>query len=84
MNIHPLFVHFPIGILVLYTAFEFARLKFITKQQFYIPLKSILAILGTAAALGLVAITITGGLGASIVYGPDVDPVVHFIYSLFF
>lgn len=32
----------------------------------------------------LVAITITGGLGASIVYGPDIDPVVSFIYHLFY
>lgn len=36
------------------------------------------------AIVGLVTITITGGLGASIVYGADVDPFVHFIYSLFF
>lgn len=34
------------------------------------------------AMLGLVLITITGGLGASIVYGPDIDPIVKFIYSL--
>ena len=34
------------------------------------------------ALLGIVAITVTGGLGASIAYSPDVDPVVHFIYNL--
>jgi len=34
------------------------------------------------AALGLVSITITGALGASIVYGPQVDPFVTFIYNL--
>ena len=33
--------------------------------------------------LGLVAITVTGALGASIVYGPNLDPAVHFIYNLF-
>jgi len=36
------------------------------------------------ALLGLVLIIITGGLGAAIVYGPNVDPFVNFIYSIFF
>lgn len=36
------------------------------------------------ACAGLGAITITGGLGAAIVYGPDADPLVAIIYSLFF
>jgi uncharacterized membrane protein len=34
------------------------------------------------ALIGLAAITITGALGGAIVYGPDVDPTVKFIYSL--
>jgi hypothetical protein len=34
------------------------------------------------ALAGLAAITITGALGGAIVYGPDVDPAVKFIYSL--
>lgn len=166
MNIHPLFVHFPIGILVLYTAFEILRFKILTRQAYYFPLKAILVIAGTLTGLltlstgemaehivlatepgkkdliemhamfggatitlyaiiagyylaiwlkqagyfmglvnkplvlklvkiisplviplsvvGLVTITITGGLGASIVYGPEVDPFVTFIYHLFF
>ncbi len=33
---------------------------------------------------GLAAVTITGALGASMVYGPDIDPFVKFIYGLFF
>ena len=36
------------------------------------------------AIIGLVAVTIAGSLGGSIVYGPDVDPVVSFIYHLLF
>jgi len=33
---------------------------------------------------GLIMVTITGALGGAIVYGPDIDPAVRFIYSLFF
>jgi len=165
MNIHPLLVHFPIGILVLYTAFEILRFSFIVKRPAYFEIKAILIILGTISAyltfstgeiaeeliqvtdptkmplveihsmyagatvvifsilagtylvewcrrnnflsfitkigiiqkltrfilrfspllaiLGLITITITGGLGAAIVYGPDVDPFVNFIYKIF-
>ncbi len=36
------------------------------------------------AIVGLITITITGALGGAIVYGPDVDPIVNFIYHLFF
>ena len=36
----------------------------------------------TLAVVGLALITITGGLGASIVYGPGIDPIVTFIYTL--
>ncbi len=38
----------------------------------------------TFALIGLILVTITGALGGAIVYGADIDPVVHFIYSLFF
>jgi len=36
------------------------------------------------ALAGLVALTITGGLGGAIVYGSDIDPMVKIIHSLFF
>jgi len=36
------------------------------------------------ALAGLIAVTITGALGAAMVYGPDTDPVVKIIYSFFF
>ncbi|MBU6214498.1 hypothetical protein KGM48_01495 [Patescibacteria group bacterium] len=35
------------------------------------------------ALLGLAGMIITGALGAAIVYGPEIDPVVSFIYRLF-
>ncbi len=43
-------------------------------------LKSSLAVI--LALIGLVAMTVTGGLGGAIVYGPDIDPVVSLIYRL--
>lgn len=36
------------------------------------------------ALIGMISLTITGGLGASIAYGPDFDPIVSFIYGIFF
>jgi uncharacterized membrane protein len=38
----------------------------------------------TLAIIGLLAVTVTGALGGAIVYGPNVDPVVSFVYNLFF
>lgn len=35
------------------------------------------------AVLLLGAVTVTGGLGGSIVYGPDADPFVRFLYHAF-
>ncbi|MFA5954046.1 MAG: hypothetical protein WC817_00730 [Patescibacteria group bacterium] len=32
---------------------------------------------------GLIAVTITGALGGSMVYGPTADPVIAFVYNLF-
>lgn len=37
-----------------------------------------------ASLAGLVALSFTGALGGAIVYGPDVDPFVYFVYHLFF
>ena len=34
------------------------------------------------AVLGTLLLIVTGGLGAAMVYGQDVDPIVSFIYSL--
>ncbi|MFA5997931.1 MAG: DUF2231 domain-containing protein [Candidatus Paceibacterota bacterium] len=41
-------------------------------------------LLPVLALIALIGMTITGGLGAAIVYGPNVDPLVSFIYQLFF
>lgn len=37
-----------------------------------------------AASMGLLAITVTGALGGSLVYGADVDPIVKLIYRILF
>lgn len=168
MNIHPLFVHFPIGLLVIYAVLEILPLTRWYPQAPWDAIKTVLSILGAGAAVlasgtggiaddlltdtatkkiaevhklfaiittlifgtlavsyfirwisqrhalfegrlrplsflgsiadiiakrwllivlsltGLIAITITGGLGAAIVYGPTADPLVTIIYSLFF
>lgn len=35
------------------------------------------------AIVGLLAVTVTGALGGAIVYGPEVDPIVQFVYNVF-
>lgn len=39
-------------------------------------------VISILAITGLVLVTITGALGGAITYGPDIDPVVKFIYEL--
>lgn len=167
MNIHPLFTHFPIALLTLYSLLEILRFKKLTEQPYYFYLKGFLLIAGSLlsigtyitgnlaekmtgggdliethsqfatatvwffgvlalvylvrwidlskidgtlvasrigkawiaakkqasyiihspflpvlAGIGFILITVTAALGGSIVYGPDVDPFVHFIYNL--
>ena len=38
-------------------------------------------VLSILAIIGLILVTITGALGGAIAYGPDIDPVVTFIYN---
>ena len=41
------------------------------------------ALLWILALLALIGMMVTGALGAAIVYGPDIDPAVSFVYHLF-
>lgn len=173
MNIHPIFIHFPIALLTIYAIAEFLQFKKLKSQIYFFYIKAVLVITGVLSAflalytggiaedlqgkdtsirlliekhsvfanistwvfiiiasaylvswiekteynqklfnskfskiwklktlfankilntpivvilalIGLVVITITGALGGAMVYGPDVDPVVRFIYHLFF
>lgn len=164
MNIHPMFVHFPIALLTVYALAEIIWYKRLVLQEWWWNFKATLLLLGTLggfaalqtgelaeelrsrsdlieihstyatitiwifaalllsyvvkfvrvympsvvqsgwkaqvfsvveplgvfiekislvlAIVGLATLTITGALGGVIVYGPNVDPVVHFIYSI--
>lgn len=53
---------------------------FIKLSNFFIQTRIVILM----ALLGLIAITITGGLGGMIVYGPNADPFFGMIYTLFF
>lgn len=50
MNIHPLFVHFPIALLSLYSVIEMLRFRALMKKDYWMPLKTILLATGTAGA----------------------------------
>lgn len=149
MNLHPIVVHFPIGLLTFYAVLELIRFKRIAEKPYWMNIKAILAIFGfltalaayltgpeveggaaprilemhetfasatllifgiialnyllrwarhegihhripmlpnrvviTLAILGLVAITITGGLGGAMVYGTNFDPFMAPIFQL--
>ncbi|MDB4939888.1 MAG: hypothetical protein JWO40_313 [Candidatus Doudnabacteria bacterium] len=50
MNVHPIFVHFPIALLSTYGILELIRFKKITSQAYWFYIKATLVILGTLAA----------------------------------
>lgn len=50
MNIHPIFVHFPIALLTIYAILEIARFKFLTNKEYYFYIKASFLILGIASA----------------------------------
>lgn len=54
--------------------------KVVERIAFFFLLRPVTILL---ASIGLVVLTITGALGGGMVYGPDADPVVRVVYSLF-
>ena len=64
MNIHPIFVHFPIAFLTLYSFLELARFKVLSQRPFVFYMKASLVILGAGAAW---VTRLTGQLAAELV-----------------
>lgn len=50
MNLHPIFIHFPIAFLTIYSLMEMVRLKKIIALPYWFYVKAICIILGTASA----------------------------------
>src|ERR1051326_4143656 len=68
LNVHPIFVHFPVALLTIYCLLEFVRLRKVTSQPYWFYIKAMFVIIGslaTAAAL------ITGDMAEDIVAGSD-------------
>ena len=173
LNIHPIFIHFPVALLTMYALLELVRFRSVMAQPYWFYVKAMFAITGSLATIvalvtgdmaesivtrtnpslrpliethsdwavitttifavlafvylvewiqrhskfffrnkfliaawrfclwaknsimmsyvlvplavaGLISVTITGSLGGAIAYGPNIDPVVHFVYHLFF
>lgn len=51
MNIHPLVVHFPIALLIVYTLCEIVRFRAVQAKPFWFYLKAFLVIVGSVAAI---------------------------------
>lgn len=62
MDLHPIFVHFPIALLTLYSFFEVIRRW--TKASFWMPLRAVLVITGTLGAF----VSLSTGEGAEELY----------------
>jgi uncharacterized membrane protein len=79
MNIHPLFVHFPIALLTLYALLELLRFGFL-KNQYVFYIKVTLLLVGTATTFLALP---TGGLAER--YHEDVADLVekHAMFAVF-
>lgn len=75
MNIHPIFVHFPIAFFTLYAIAELIRFKVFTKQSYWFYIKAFLVTIGVFFALFL---TIpTGKIAAGIVTNGNPDKLIN-------
>lgn len=55
MNPHPIFVHFPIALLTIYSVLELIRWKRLTNQQYWFYIKAVFIMLGGVSALAALA-----------------------------
>ncbi len=81
MNIHPMFVHFPVALFTLYCILEILRFKKLTGQVYWFYLKATFVIIGFAVSLP----TIITGIMAKEVY-PGSSPykviLVHETFAI--
>ncbi len=82
MNIHPLFVHFPIGLLAVYSLLELGSyfLPCLRRQSWMFPVKAFLIFSGVAAAF--VAL-VTGGMAEEIIETTISDPSILEMHAPF-
>lgn len=73
LNIHPIFVHFPIALLSVYVLLEVLRFKVVSKQSYIFYLKAIFVIFGT---IGAGFALLTGKIAEELV-NEDVSYLVH-------
>lgn len=74
MNIHPIFVHFPIALLSIYTLMEIVNLKILRTQHWWFHTKAVLLFLGTIG--GGVAL-LTGKMAEDAYRGTPTMALVH-------
>jgi uncharacterized membrane protein len=81
MNIHPIFVHFPIALLSTYAVLELFRFSFLTRQPYWFYVKATLVILGTSSGY---ATLVTGVMAESLVKDQSYHPLIslHELWAL--
>ncbi len=72
MNIHPIFVHFPVAFLTVYSLAELIRFRAVLSQSYWFYIKAVLVIVGS---LGSLAALITGGMAEDLI--PRTDTATH-------
>jgi uncharacterized membrane protein len=79
MNIHPIFVHFPLALLTLYALMVLVPLRFSSKFSWWAGAASFLSVVGWLLTLPTAA---TGGIAEELVKG-KVDPALIEMHSSF-
>lgn len=74
MNLHPIFVHFPVALLTIYALLELLRFKKLSAQPYWFHLKGAFVILG---GLGALAAAATGDQAEKFIgYNPSLRPLI--------
>ena len=73
-NVHPLFVHFPIALLTLYSVLELIRFRIIRRQQYWFYIKAVLVIIGAASAW---VAAYFGGIAEHMVTDRSIRPLIE-------